>query len=168
MSASRRSLRLGRIHIAGTSRSSRDATSSALTAWCLIRAARSGAGLRRPFLKKLGRWPTWGIRRFSYWGKTLTLIAILMERKALLSCWRLLLRSRGFGGYGLLLLILGILDAILSTLLMRCRRSAIMCICRSRADLLGCWMPCSGFILGTSIWSVSPGFRGRGATYLLL
>src|SRR6267142_3972984 len=129
MSALRRSLQLARIHIAGTSRSSRDATSSALTAWCRTRAARRGAGLRFLFLKKRGRWPIWGIRRFRYWGKTLTLIAILMERKALLSCWRLLLRSRGFGGCGLLLLILGILDAILLRSSTPCRRFAITCIC---------------------------------------
>src|ERR1700693_702832 len=113
MSALRRSLRLARIHIAGTSRLLRDATSSAPTVWCLIRAARSGAGLRRLFLKKGGNWPTWGIRRFSYWGRTLTLTAILMERKALLNSWRLSPRSLGFGGCVFLLRILGILDAIL-------------------------------------------------------
>src|SRR6266403_4038183 len=113
MSASRRSSRLGLIRIAGISRSSRDATNSALTAWCLIRAARSGAGLRRLYWTKRGNWPTWAIRRFNSSGKTLTLTVILVEIKALLSCWRLSLRSLGFGGCGLLLLILAILDAIL-------------------------------------------------------
>src|SRR2546430_7275590 len=106
MSASRLSLRLARIHIAGTSRSSRDATNSALTAWCPIRAARSGAGLRRLCWTKRGSWPTWLIRRFNCSGRTLILTVIPMERKALLSCWRLLPQSRGFGGGGLLLLLL--------------------------------------------------------------
>src|SRR6266478_5387467 len=113
MSASRRSSRLALIRIVGTSLLLRDATSSALTAWCLIRAARSGAGLRRLCWTKRGNWRTWVIRRFNSSGKTLILTAILMEIKALLSCWRLSLRSWGFGGCGLLLLILAILDAIL-------------------------------------------------------
>src|SRR6266446_5871183 len=113
MSASRRSSRLGLIRIVGTSLLLRDATSSAPTAWCLIRAARSGAGLLRPFLMKRGSLPTWVIRRFNSSGKTLILTVILVEIKALLSCWRLSLRSWGFGGCGLLLLILAILDAIL-------------------------------------------------------
>src|SRR5258708_37732146 len=113
MSALRLSSRLALIHIADTSRSSRDATSSALTAWCLIRAAKSGAGLRRLFLKKRDNWPTWAIRRFNCSGRTLILTVILMERKALRSYWRLSLRSRGFVAWGLVLLILAILDAIL-------------------------------------------------------
>ena len=41
---------------------------------------------------KLGSWWTWAIRRFNCSGRTLILTAILMERKALPSCWR---RSRG-------------------------------------------------------------------------
>src|SRR6266446_1086950 len=114
MSALRRSLRLGLIHIAGTSLLLRGATSSALTAWCLIRGGRSAAGLLRLCWRRLGSWLIWGIRRFSYWGKTLTLTAIPLELRALLSYWLLWLRSREFGGCGLLLLILGILGAILS------------------------------------------------------
>ena len=94
-SALRPSTRRAPIRIAATSRSSRDATSSAPIAWCLTRAARSAAGLPPRCLTKRGNWWTWGIRRFNCSGKTLTLTAILMERKALPSCWLRSLRSAG-------------------------------------------------------------------------
>ncbi len=85
-SALRPSTRPARIRIAGTSLLLKDATSSAPTAWFLIRAAKSAAGLLRLFLTKLGSWWTSDIRRFSYWGRTLTLTGIPREVKALLSC----------------------------------------------------------------------------------
>src|ERR1019366_8037454 len=147
----RPSTRLAPILIAGTSRLLRDATSSAPTALCLIRGARSAAELPPLLLKRRGSWWTWAIRRFNCSAKTLTLTAIPMERRVLPSCWLRSLWLRGFGGFGLLLLILGILGAILLTLSIRCRRFVITCICLSRADLRACWMPCSGFTLGTSI-----------------
>src|ERR1019366_8159771 len=166
-SALRPSTRLAPIRIAGTSLLLRDATSSAPTAWCLTRGARSGAGLPPLLLKRRGNWWTWAIRRFNCLGKTLTLTAIPMERKALPSCWRRSLRWRGFGGVGLLLLILGILGGILLTSSARCRRFAITCTCPCRADLRACSMPCSGSTLGTSTWSGLGGFRRRGAISLL-
>src|ERR1035437_3318907 len=164
----RLSTRLALILIAGTSLLLRDATSSAPTALCLIRGARSAAGLPPLFLTKRGNWWTWAIRRFNCLGKTLTLTAIPMERKALPSCWRRSLRWRGFGGFGLLLLILGILGGILLTSSTRCRRFAITCTCPCRADLRACSMPCSGSTLGTSTWSGLGGFRRRGAISRLL
>src|SRR5208282_2699549 len=164
-SALRPSTRLALIRIAGILRLSRDATSSAPTAWCHIRAARSAAGLPPLCLTKRGNWWTWAIRRFNCSGRTLTLIAIPMERKALPSCWRRSLRLRGFGGCGLLLRILAILDAILLTLSTPCLGFAIMCICPCRADLLACLTLCNGSTLGTSTWSALAGFRRLGAIY---
>src|SRR5208282_2335745 len=137
------------------------------TASCLIRGAKSGAGLLPLFLTKPGSWWTWDIRRFNCSGRTLTLTGIHLAIKALLSCLRRRLRSRGFGGCGLRLLILGILGAILLTSSTRCRRFATMCICRCRADLLGCLGLCNGSTLGTRTWSAFPGFRRLGAIYLL-
>jgi hypothetical protein len=86
-------------------------------AYCVVpytRGKERSAGLPPLCLTKRGNWWTWAIRRFNCSGKTLTLIAIHLEIRRLPSCWRRWLRWREFGGCGLLLRILGILDAILS------------------------------------------------------
>jgi tRNA A37 methylthiotransferase MiaB len=56
--------------IAVTSRSLKAVTSFAPTAWSRSRAARSAAGRRSLFCRRLGRWPSWVIPRSSCWGRT--------------------------------------------------------------------------------------------------
>jgi tRNA-2-methylthio-N6-dimethylallyladenosine synthase len=46
------------------------ATSSAPTAWCRTRAARSAAGARRRCSTRRGASPTWATQRFSCWART--------------------------------------------------------------------------------------------------
>ena len=66
---SRRSSRRARIRIAATSRSSRAATSSAPTAWCRIRAARSAAGRRLPCWPRRGGWRSSGYTEIQLLGQ---------------------------------------------------------------------------------------------------
>ena len=55
----------GRIPIADTSPSSKAATSSARTAWCRSRAAKSAAALRSQCRPKPARWPIWATPKSS-------------------------------------------------------------------------------------------------------
>ena len=68
--ASRPSSPRAPIRIADTSPSSKAATSSAPTAWCRSRAARSAAALRSRCSPKPARWPISATRRFNCWGRT--------------------------------------------------------------------------------------------------
>ncbi len=58
------------IRIAATSPSSKAATSSAPTAWCLTPAARSAAAPRSRCWQKRAAWPMRAIPRFNCWART--------------------------------------------------------------------------------------------------
>ena len=125
----------GRIRIAGTSRSSRAATSSAPTAWCRTRGERSGRGRRTSVLAEARRMADAGFTEIQLLGQNVNSYRDPSGQAEL--CGVAGGGGRGGGdsaGAVYDARIRGTLRGILWRPSTRCRRCAIMCICRCSRD----------------------------------